>query len=140
MEPLSQHTGIAVQLMRDNVDTDLIIPSREMKKVSKKGLGEGLFANRRYLPDSRRPDRDVPLNDPARDGASILISGRNFGCGSSREHAIWALHEYGIRVIIAESFGAIFYDNCIANGLLPCVLPGDVIARLVEWVDEAPRR
>lgn len=138
MKPLARHSGIAVALMRDNVDTDVIIPSREMKKVSKKGLGEGLFANLRYRPNSRQPDPDFPLNDPTRSGASILLSGRNFGCGSSREHAVWALDEYGFRVIVAQSFGAIFYDNCIANGLLPCTLPAETIDRIVRWVDDAP--
>jgi 3-isopropylmalate/(R)-2-methylmalate dehydratase small subunit len=140
MEPLTKHAGVAVSLKRDNVDTDIIIPSREMKKVSKKGLGQGLFANLRYLPDSRQPNPDFSLNDAARRGASILLSGRNFGCGSSREHAVWALSEYGIRVIIAESFGAIFYDNCIANGLLPIALPHDAIDRIAQWTDEAPQQ
>ena len=136
MEAFSSHKGIVLPMMSDNVNTDVIIPSREIKKVSKKGLGEGLFANLRYHPGSRNPDPDFVLNRPAYSGASILVARQNFGCGSSREHAVWALSEYGFRVIIAESFGAIFHNNCVANGLLPCVLPGEAIARIVEWVDE----
>lgn len=136
MEAFSSHKGIVLPMMGDNMNTDVIIPSREIKKVSKRGLGEGLFANLRYFPGSRNPDPNFVLNRPAYARASILVARQNFGCGSSREHAVWALFEYGIRVIIAESFGAIFHNNCVANGLLPCVVPGEAIARIVEWVDE----
>lgn len=123
MQPFVRHTGIAVPLLRINVDTDAIIPSREMKTVGKRGLSGGLFAGWRYTtPGSREPDPAFVLNQPAYAGASILLSGANFGCGSSREHAVWALAEYGIRCVIAASFGAIFHNNCIRNGLLPVVL------------------
>jgi 3-isopropylmalate/(R)-2-methylmalate dehydratase small subunit len=139
MEAFVAHTGVAAPLLRDNVDTDVIIPSREMKRVSKKGLGEGLFANLRYTAKDRAPNPDFVLNQPTARGTTILLAGRNFGCGSSREHAVWALAEFGIRAIIAESFGAIFHDNCIANGLLPCVLAGDAIARIAQWTGEDPQ-
>ena len=119
--PFHQHEGLAVGLLRDHIDTDAIIPSREMKGVGKTGLAEGLFANWRYRdPATREPEPGFVLNQHPQ--ASILMAGRNFGCGSSREHAVWALKEWGIRVVIAPSFGAIFFDNCIRNGLLPLVL------------------
>ncbi len=122
-ERFLKHAGIAAVLMRDNVDTDQIIPSREMKAVSREGLADGLFAGWRYSdPASRTENPEFVLNDAKQNGTSILISGRNFGCGSSREHAVWALKEYGIRAIIAESFGEIFHGNCLRNGLLPIVL------------------
>ncbi|VAW04418.1 3-isopropylmalate dehydratase small subunit, partial [hydrothermal vent metagenome] len=111
-------TAIAVPLMENNVDTDIIIPSREMKRVSKVGLGQGLFAGRRYkVVTGREVNPDFILNNPEYDKAEILLSGLNFGCGSSREHAVWALAEYGIRAILAPSFGGIFHNNCICNGL-----------------------
>ncbi len=121
--PIVEHCGVAAPLLQANIDTDVIIPSREMKLVSKEGLGEGLFANWRYtLPGGREPNPDFLLNRQEYRDTSILLCGNNFGCGSSREHAVWALREYGIRVIIAPSFGAIFYNNCINNGLLPIAL------------------
>lgn len=123
MDKFTQHIGIAAPLLRDNVDTDAIIPSREMKSVSKNGLADGLFAAWRYLDDtSKLANPDFVLNQQPYSDASILLSGENFGCGSSREHAVWALKEFGIRAIIAESFGSIFYRNCIANGVLPITL------------------
>lgn len=118
-EPFAIHCGIAAPLLADNIDTDQIIPSREMKSVSKTGLVDGLFAGRRYK-SGREINPDFILNQPDYHGATILLSGQNFGCGSSREHAVWALKEYGIRAIIAESFGEIFYNNCVRNGVL-CV-------------------
>lgn len=130
-ESLTQHRGIAAILPRDNVDTDQIIPSRELKSVSRTGLADGLFAGWRYLtPGSRDPNPDFVLNQTENTGATILISGENFGCGSSREHAVWALKEFGIRVVIASSFGEIFHGNCIRNGLLPISLSKEIIARL----------
>jgi 3-isopropylmalate/(R)-2-methylmalate dehydratase small subunit len=106
-------TSIAVPLIRDNIDTDTIIPSHEIKATSKTGLAEGLFAPWRYLNANKRtPDPDFVLNDLGYASAQILLSGKNFGCGSSREHAVWALAEYGIRCIIAESFAPIFEGNC----------------------------
>lgn len=140
MQKFQVHRGVAAPLMRNNVDTDAIIPSREMKRVSRTGLGEGLFAAWRYtLPGGREPDRDFILNQPDYRGTSILLSGSNFGCGSSREHAVWALAEYGIRAIIASSFGSIFYSNCIRNGVLPIVLPGADVETLAADVEKDPQ-
>jgi 3-isopropylmalate/(R)-2-methylmalate dehydratase small subunit len=133
MNNFTTHTGIAVPLIRNNVDTDAIIPSSEMKAVSKEGLAEGLFAAWRYLDvKSRTKDPEFALNNPNYKDASIILSGRNFGCGSSREHAVWALKEYGIRCIIAESFGAIFNRNCVANGILPISLDKSLIDKLAN--------
>lgn len=137
MNGLNKINSRAIPLLRINIDTDAIIPSREMKKVSKRGLSEGLFAGWRYLSnDSRAINPDFILNDPYYNDAQILLSGDNFGCGSSREHAVWALHEYGIRVIIAPSFGAIFYKNCIRNGILPIVLNEEIIAKFDKGLIE----
>lgn len=127
------HRGIAAVLRIDNVDTDQIIPSREMKAVSREGLGEGLFAGWRYTaPGGREPVADFVLNRPEQTGTSVLISGSNFGCGSSREHAVWALMDYGIRVIVAKSFGDIFHGNCLRNGLLPVTLPEAEVEALMQ--------
>ncbi len=134
MKGISIHTGIAAPLIRDNIDTDQIIPSREMKTVSKQGLGEGLFAGQRYVKaGSREPNPDFILNKPEFSGTSILLSGKNFGCGSSREHAVWALKEFGIRIIIAESFGEIFFNNCVRNMILPIQLTNDEIKSLDDY-------
>ena len=131
MKPFTRHRGTVAPLLRNNVDTDAIIPSREMKRVSKRGLADGLFAGWRYLEaGSREPNPVFVLNDPRFAGATILLSGENFGCGSSREHAVWALAEYGFRALVAPSYGAIFYGNCIANGILPVRLPLDVVRDL----------
>jgi len=133
MRPFRQHRGIAAPLLRSNIDTDAIIPSVEMKQVSREGLADGLFAAWRYLDrEERVPDPAFILNQPEFSPASILLAGENFGCGSSREHAAWALDEFGIRVIIAPSYGAIFHTNCIANGLLPITLPLEVVQSLAE--------
>lgn len=129
-EPFSTLTAIAAPLLRDNVDTDAIIPSREMKSTGKTGLAGGLFAGWRYLDAARLPNPDFVLNQPEFSGARILASGVNFGCGSSREHAVWALAEYGVRCIIAESFAPIFHGNCIRNGIVPVVLDREAIATL----------
>ena len=137
MEKFRTHTGRAVVMAQENISTDQIIPSREMKRVSKIGLGGGLFANQRYLDAAkggRTPDPDFVLNQPRGNRASILVAGANFGCGSSREHAVWALKEFGFRVIVAESFGTIFFDNCVANGVLPVVLEPGEIEALMEAV------
>jgi 3-isopropylmalate/(R)-2-methylmalate dehydratase small subunit len=121
--PFTHLTSIAVPLIRDNVDTDAIIPSREMRSTGKTGLKDGLFAPWRYLnAAARTPNPNFVLNDPDFAGAQILLGGKNFGCGSSREHAVWALSEYGFRCIIAESFAPIFRNNCIRNGVLPVSL------------------
>ncbi|MBB5210128.1 3-isopropylmalate dehydratase small subunit [Microbulbifer hydrolyticus] len=140
MKPFVTHTGIAAPLLRRNIDTDAIIPSREMKRVSKRGLGEGLFAGWRYtLPGSRELNPSFVLNRPEYAGASILLALDNFGCGSSREHAVWALAEYGVRAVIASGFGAIFHTNCIRNGILPVRLDEISITALAEQVQRDPQ-
>lgn len=128
-EPFSTLTAVAAPLIRDNIDTDAIIPSREMKSTGKTGLADGLFAGWRYLaPGSRDPDPAFVLNDSRYLGARILLGGTNFGCGSSREHAVWALAEFGIRAVIASDFSPIFAGNCVRNGIVPVVLPPEAIA------------
>jgi 3-isopropylmalate/(R)-2-methylmalate dehydratase small subunit len=124
--------GKAVVLMRDNVDTDQIIPSREMRTTGKTGLSAGLFAGWRYLdPSARTPDPAFVLNGAISAEHRLLIAGANFGCGSSREHAVWALHEFGFRAVIASSLAPIFRANCIRNGIVPVVLEPEAIAALV---------
>lgn len=131
MQGFSVLTSIAVPLLRDSIDTDIIIPSREIRATGRTGLADGLFAPWRYLDAAQRtPDPDFPLNKPAYAGASILLGGANFGSGSSREHAVWALAEYGIRAIIAQNFSPIFCNNAVRNGLLPVSLPKPVIEEL----------
>ena len=135
MKPFITYEGGVAPLIRNNIDTDTIIPSREMRQVSKRGLGEGLFAGWRYLDgarETRAPNPDFILNKPQYANASILLAGSNFGCGSSREHAVWALMEYGFRVVIAPDFGSIFYHNALRNGLLPVRLPEAAIRTLSE--------
>jgi len=123
--------GIAAPLIRPNVDTDAIIPSREMKGVSKSGLADGLFAGWRYLNERERiPDPNFVLNQPAYGGASILLGGENFGCGSSREHAVWALAEYGFRAVLAPSFAPIFENNCFRNGVLAARLSAEFVEHI----------
>lgn len=128
MQKFTTLSSVAAPIMRVNIDTDAIIPSREMKGVTKDGLSVGMFANWRYTDiDARVENPDFILNRaPFRD-AEILLSGENFGCGSSREHAVWALKEWGIRSVIAPSFGTIFYGNCVRNGILPVVLAEDTV-------------
>ena len=131
-------SGVAAALMQRNVDTDAIIPSSEMKRVSREGLGEGLFANWRYSDVATREEAsDFVLNRQRYRQAKILISGENFGCGSSREHAVWALADWGIGAVIAPSFGQIFRANCAQNGLVAVVLPDEQVAELAA---EAERR
>ena len=140
MTPFTQHTGITAPLLRDNIDTDTIIPSREMRSVSRSGLSEGLFAPWRYHdPNARTMNSAFVLNEADFSGASILLSGANFGCGSSREHAVWAFLESGFRVIIATSFATIFRNNALRNGLLTIELHSDQIEQLVEWVSRDPQ-
>lgn len=139
MEKFRTLRAIAAPLLRINIDTDIIIPSREMKRVSKEGLGEGLFAGWRYAaPGSRDENPEFILNREPYRQAQIILTGANFGCGSSREHAVWALREWGIRAIVAPSFGAIFYGNCIRNGILPVVLEEPVIDALADQVRADP--
>src|SRR5690242_17178943 len=116
MQPFKNHTGLVAPLDRANVDTDQIIPKQFLKRIERTGFGEFLFYD-------WRNDPSFVLNEPRYQGASILVAGKNFGCGSSREHAPWALGEYGFRAIVAPSFADIFYNNCCQNGLLPVVLP-----------------
>ena len=137
MQPFRNHTGLVVPLDRPNVDTDQIIPKQFLKRVERTGFGEFLFFDWRFLPDGR-PDPAFPLNESRYQGASILIAGKNFGCGSSREHAPWALLDYGFRAIIAPSFGDIFRNNCYQNGMLPVVLPAEAVRTLVARAEELP--
>ena len=140
MTPFTHHRGVAAPLLRINVDTDAIIPSREMKTVGKRGLAGGLFAGWRYASaDSRELNPEFVLNQATYADTSILLSGANFGCGSSREHAVWALAEYGIRCVVAPSFGAIFYGNCVRNGLLPVRLPDLTIQAIAAQVQNDPQ-
>ena len=131
MTPLTEHRGRVVVLNRANIDTDQIIPKQFLKRVERTGFGEFLFFDWRYGPDGE-PNLEFVLNQPAYQGASILLAGPNFGCGSSREHAPWALLDYGFRVIIAASFADIFYHNCFKNGILPLILPADDIQVLMD--------
>jgi 3-isopropylmalate/(R)-2-methylmalate dehydratase small subunit len=131
MEPYRTHTGLVAVLDRPNVDTDQIIPKQFLKRVERTGFGEFLFYNWRFRPDGQL-DPSFPLNDPRYQGASILIAGRNFGCGSSREHAPWSLADYGFRAIIAPSFADIFANNCLKNGLLPVTLGDAEVAELMQ--------
>ena len=144
MISFTTHTGTAAPLIEHNIDTDQIIPSREMKSVSRTGLSDGMFAGQRYI-EGRTENPDFVLNQELYRGATILLSGKNFGCGSSREHAVWALKEYGFRAIIAESFGEIFYNNCIRNGILCVQLEAAIIVSLgdvvtidlpLQWVNQ----
>ena len=140
MEPIREVLAVAAPLIRSNVDTDAIIPSREMKSVSKRGLAEGLFAGWRYTTvGGRDPNPSFVLNQSRYAGARILLGGENFGCGSSREHAVWALHEYGIRAVIAPSFAPIFFGNCVRNGIVPIRLSAKDIAIIAEWIDVDPQ-
>lgn len=130
MEPFIVHTGTVAPLDRVNVDTDQIIPKQFLKRIERTGFGEFLFFNWRFLEDGSL-NQDFELNRPEYQGASILVAGRNFGSGSSREHAPWALLDYGFRCVIAPSFADIFYSNCFQNGILPVILPEDTVARLI---------
>ncbi len=139
MDPFRSLRAVAAPILRANVDTDAIIPSREMKSVSKTGLADGLFAGWRYTAiGGREPNPEFVLNQPAYVGTKILLGGENFGCGSSREHAVWALHEYGIRVVIAPSFSPIFRGNCVRNGIVPVTLAAEEVAKLAEFVMADP--
>src|SRR5437764_1448916 len=138
MEPFRIHTGLVAPLDRAHVDTDAIIPKQFLKSIKRSGFGPNLFDAWRYLdhgepgmdPASRRPNPDFVLNQPRYKGATVLLARRNFGCGSSREHAPWALADYGFRAILAPSYADIFYNNCFKNGLLAIVLPETQIDRL----------
>ena len=133
MQPFRRLTAPAAPLLRDNIDMDAIIPSREIKSVSKQGLGIGLFAGWRYRSAvGREPNPEFVLNQARFAGARILLAGDNFGCGSSREQAVWALADQGFQAIIAPSFAPIFHDNCINNGVLALCLPRATVAALAD--------
>ncbi|MFQ5913987.1 MAG: 3-isopropylmalate dehydratase small subunit [Nitrospinota bacterium] len=130
MEPFKSFTGKVMPLNRADVDTDQIIPKQFLKRIERTGFGQFLFLDWRYTPEGQ-PKPDFVMNQPHYEGAEILLAGKNFGCGSSREHAPWAIQDAGFRVIIAPSFADIFYNNCLKNGLLPALLDEDVVNRLV---------
>ncbi len=130
-------TSSAVPMREENVDTDQIIPAKYLTAVTKAGMGEGLFSSWRYNADGT-PKAEFVLNQPQYNGSKILIAGRNFGSGSSREHAVWALTEYGFRSVITPQFADIFYNNSLKNGLLPVALPEDVVNKLLETVEKTP--
>ncbi|HLH61286.1 MAG TPA: 3-isopropylmalate dehydratase small subunit [Ktedonobacteraceae bacterium] len=136
MEPYKPFTGLVVPLDRVNVNTDEITPARFLKTIRRSGFENALFANWRYLDkDAKIPNPDFPLNLPRYQGATILLTGDNFGCGSSREHAPWAIRDYGFRCIIAPSFADIFYNNCFNNGILPVTLDEAIIQELFAEVE-----
>jgi 3-isopropylmalate/(R)-2-methylmalate dehydratase small subunit len=142
MNPFTLHKGLVAPMDRENVDTDAIIPKQFLKSIRKTGFGPNLFDEWRYLdkgepgqdPASRKSNPDFVLNQPRYNGASVLLTRKNFGCGSSREHAPWAIDQYGFRAIIAPSFADIFFNNCFKNGLLPIVLPDATVAQLFDEV------
>ncbi|MEZ5641853.1 MAG: 3-isopropylmalate dehydratase small subunit [Burkholderiaceae bacterium] len=146
MDKFTVHQGLVAPMDRENVDTDAIIPKQFLKSIRKTGFGPNLFDEWRYLdhgepgmdPASRKPNPDFVLNQPRYQGASILLARKNFGCGSSREHAPWALQQFGFRAILAPSFADIFFNNCFKNGLLPIVLPESAVARLFDEVAAFP--
>ena len=134
MEAFKEHVGLAAPLNRLNVDTDQIIPKQFLKRIERTGFGQFLFYDWRFH-DNGDPNPDFVLNDSRYQEASILVAGANFGCGSSREHAPWALQQYGFKAVIAPSFADIFRNNCYKNGLLPIALPDDVTADLTEQIE-----
>ena len=144
MEAFVLHTGFAVPLDRANVDTDQIIPKQYLKSIKRTGFGDYLFDSWRFLdsgeigmtPNERRINRDFVLNEAKYQGASILLARDNFACGSSREHAVWALRDFGIKAVIASSFGDIFYNNCFKNGVLPIHLQKDQIEELFQTIKD----
>ena len=137
MEPFVKLTGVAAPIDRVNIDTDAIIPAVHLKSIRRTGYGEHLFSSWRFNEDGT-PRPDFVLNQPAYAAANILVAGRNFGCGSSREHAPWALNDYGIRCVIAPSFADIFFNNCFQNGLLPVVLPEEQVRRIIDLTTAKP--
>lgn len=146
MNQFTVHQGLVAPMDRENVDTDAIIPKQFLKSIRKTGFGPNLFDEWRYLdpgqpgqdPASRRPNPDFVLNQPRYAGASVLLARKNFGCGSSREHAPWAIEQFGFRALIAPSYADIFFNNCFKNGLLPIVLPEAVVATLFDEVAAFP--
>jgi 3-isopropylmalate/(R)-2-methylmalate dehydratase small subunit len=137
MQPFTSLSATAVPLRMENVDTDQIIPAKYLTAVTKEGMGKGLFSWIRYNPDGT-PKPDFVTNMPEYQGAEILIAGRNFGSGSSREHAVWALTDFGFRCVISPGFADIFYNNSLKNGLLPVTLPEEIVHMLWDLVEEDP--
>ena len=137
MEPFVKLSGVAAPIDRVNIDTDAIIPAVHLKSIRRTGYGEFLFDRWRFNEDGS-PKPEFVLNQPSYANASILVAGRNFGCGSSREHAPWALNDYGIRCVIAPSFADIFFNNCFQNGLLPIVLPEEQVRLIMDRTTENP--
>ena len=137
MEPFSKMTGVVLPMNRVNVDTDQIIPKQFLKRVERTGFGEFLFFDWRFNDDGS-PNADFVLNKAGYENAEVIVAGRNFGSGSSREHAPWALGQYGFKVVIAPSFADIFRNNCLENGLLPIVLPEDVVQRVIANAEADP--
>jgi 3-isopropylmalate/(R)-2-methylmalate dehydratase small subunit len=137
MQPFRTHKGRVAPLHRANVDTDQIIPKQFLKRIERTGFGEFLFFDWRRGSDGK-PDPSFPLNDPRYAGASVLVVGKNFGCGSSREHAVWALEDFGFRVLIAPSFADIFANNCVKNGVLTVVLSEDEAGEIARRAGELP--
>lgn len=135
MKAFKKHTGLVAPLDRANVDTDQIIPKQFLKRIERTGFGQFLFYDWRYLPDGE-PNPSFVLNQPRYRGASILVAGKNFGCGSSREHAPWALGEFGFRAIIAPSFADIFANNCFKNGMLPIALTAEQVGEIMSRAQE----
>ena len=137
MDPFVTLSGVAAPIDRVNIDTDQIIPAIYLKRIERSGYGQFLFSSWRFLEDGT-PDPDFVLNDPNYQNPKILVAGRNFGCGSSREHAPWALEDFGVRCVIAPSFADIFYNNCFQNGLLPVVLPEEDVRRILDKLKDNP--
>ena len=137
MEPFVRLNGVVAPMDRVNVDTDQIIPKQFLKRIERTGFGQFLFNDWRFNADGS-PNPDFVLNKPGYEGTSVLVAGRNFGSGSSREHAPWALLDYGIRCVIAPSFADIFYSNCFQNGVLPVVLPEDVVKKIIANSEANP--
>ena len=137
MEPFTKQTGIVAFLDRANVDTDQIIPAVYLKRIERTGFGQFLFDSWRFLPN-RSPNPDFILNEERYQGAAILVSGPNFGCGSSREHAPWALLDYGFRAIISSSFAEIFHKNCFDNGIVPVHLPEEQVNQIMAKIKGTP--
>jgi 3-isopropylmalate/(R)-2-methylmalate dehydratase small subunit len=137
MQPFTKLTATAAPLRAENVDTDQVIPAKYLTAVTKEGMGAGLFSAWRYNADGS-PNPDFVINKPEYQGAEVLLAGRNFGSGSSREHAVWALTEYGFRAVITPGFADIFYNNSLKNGLLPVTLPEETVNMLLDLVEEEP--
>lgn len=148
MQAFTEHTGVVIPINRRNVDTDAIVPKQYLKKIDKQGFGAHLFDDERYLDagdvdtplSERRLNPEFVLNQPPYDRGSVMLAQANFGCGSSREHAVWALQDFGVRVVIAPSFGEIFHDNCFNNGVLPIALEQERVDELFRLCEQAPER